>query len=265
MRVNGAIVFIPMILIVLNASAETPPRDGNCEQALTLLNEDPKPDYNYANTLFGNCNCFEGDITRLEICYNKVKKSCDQLRSQGDRSDSVRDLCKKSENILEKIGRRIGPPPGDRECVCLWDGSENSHIAEYDMTIELDHSNATAWNDRGVLLADMCCYEEALESFEESIRIDPDLAEPWYNKGVLLYWSEPHKALRCFNQTLKLNPNFAEAWFNRCRLLMPDRIDMADPSSKMAYEESMSSYENATKIMPELGEPPILALKRIGE
>lgn len=43
-----------------------------------------------------------------------------------------------------------------------------------------------AWNNKGNSLADLGKYDEAIKSFDEAIRINPGYATAWYNKGKIL-------------------------------------------------------------------------------
>jgi len=42
------------------------------------------------------------------------------------------------------------------------------------------------WNDKGVDLYDQGKYEEAIKAYNEAIKLDHNLVEAWYNKGIAL-------------------------------------------------------------------------------
>jgi tetratricopeptide (TPR) repeat protein len=76
-------------------------------------------------------------------------------------------------------------------------------------------------------------YQEALAACEEKLRIRPDDAEAWYNKGVALdnlnraaeAWDKKgvildklgrhEEALRCFEEAIRIKPDYAPAWDNK--------------------------------------------------
>jgi len=69
---------------------------------------------------------------------------------------------------------------------------------------------------RGVLAQQEDRYEEALSAFEQAIRLDPNYALAYYNKGVALENLKRYdEALVAYEQTIRFNPNFALAYFGK--------------------------------------------------
>ncbi|MCF2135912.1 MAG: tetratricopeptide repeat protein [Candidatus Thorarchaeota archaeon] len=69
--------------------------------------------------------------------------------------------------------------------------------------------DAEAWNAKGVVLAQMESYGEALRSLDRAIRLDPHLAPAHLNRGIVLLSLGPHKAkdaLHAFNKALEITP-----------------------------------------------------------
>ena len=56
----------------------------------------------------------------------------------------------------------------------------------YEEAIRLKPDHASAWNDKGYALINLGRYEDALLSLEEAIRLKPDHASAWYNKRTIL-------------------------------------------------------------------------------
>jgi tetratricopeptide (TPR) repeat protein len=238
--------------------------DESCNDALNMLKEDSKADYNFANLLLSKCTCFDADEdkSKAKECYEKVLECCDlSCPPDSDCNMKTINLQSSAEKGIDDLNMAIRPPPGGVDCICQLSTKSESIIAKYDKLLSKNQSDVVAWNDRGVLFGENCCFDEALRSFEEAIRINPDLAVPWYNKGVLLFEMRQNESLECFNRSVKINPDFAEAWFNRYSLLMPSQIDMTSPSAK----EAMQSYDQALNIKPELENynPPYLEFQRM--
>jgi len=42
---------------------------------------------------------------------------------------------------------------------------------------------AEEWLNQGIALGNQGKFDEAIQAFDEAIRINPQLAEAWYNKG----------------------------------------------------------------------------------
>ncbi len=266
MKLSGQLIIAIGIIITITSNAFSED-DKSCEKALNILKEDPKADYDHAQLLLSKCSCFEDpdEFSKAIECYQKVNKCCDLILAQDDCNLEAIKLQKDALEGEERIDDMIRPPPGGKECVCEIDDNYESIIAKYDKAISKNSSNIVAWNDRGSLFGELCCVDEAMKSFDRAISIDPSAAEPWYNKGILLYWDQPEEALNCINKSIERDPQIAEAWINRYALLMPDQIDMNDPSSKSAFEEAMYSYDKALSLNPALEDyqPPYLEFIRI--
>ena len=63
-------------------------------------------------------------------------------------------------------------------------------------------------------------YEEALKAYEQTIKVNPDDAEAWANKGIALgHLGRYEEALQAFDQAIKIDSNCAYAWYNKGSLL----------------------------------------------
>lgn len=59
-------------------------------------------------------------------------------------------------------------------------------------------------------------FEDALKACEEAIRLKPDYADAWYNKGVVLSKLERFEdALKALEEAIRLKPDYASAWYNK--------------------------------------------------
>lgn len=220
--------------------------------------------YEEAKHLLNDCKSFYSpqDKWKAEECYDKVQELCEDICPTDDCPTKVTNIQVKVQDEIEDLDLTIGPPPGTEVCSCELGEEYRPMVAKYNYSIQNNTKDAIAWNDRGAFFAEKCCFDEALRSFDEAIHINPQLADPWYNKGVLIYEEEPLEALECFNQSIAINSEFAEAWFNRCSLLLSLEIDLESPTGI----EAQQSYNRALELKPELGDytPPYLVFQRIG-
>lgn len=236
--------------------------DISCSRANEVLNSDVEPNISYASNLYSNCSCFSknNDLTKARECLEKVVICCDKISSLKalDLQDEAVDYIYELEGDLHKA------PPGSN-CSCSRNSSYDSIVARYDKILANDSSNLVAWNNRGVLLGELCCLDESLKSFDQAASINSSVAVPWYNKGVALYRNNLSQSLECFNYSLELDPDLAEAWFNRYAILMPDIINLQNPESHLAYQEALNSYLKAIALKKDLEfyEPPYLVFKKI--
>ncbi len=58
--------------------------------------------------------------------------------------------------------------------------------------------------------------EKAMACYDIALRLDPELASAWFNKGVAQLASRHvDEALACYEQALRLNPKSGQVWSNR--------------------------------------------------
>ncbi|WP_455392776.1 tetratricopeptide repeat protein [[Eubacterium] cellulosolvens] len=76
-----------------------------------------------------------------------------------------------------------------------------------DSATEMDQDSDSAWNNKGVILTKMGKYNEAIESFDKALRINPGVSNIWLNRGIaLVKLNEFEEALDCFDRALQLDP-----------------------------------------------------------
>lgn len=114
-----------------------------------------------------------------------------------------------------------GKPPVDAE-LSLELGTVMMHMQEHDQAIHyLDRAIRelkdpvrlkTAWNNKGLCYFHKRRYQEAIECFNEAIRIDGNLKQAWFNKAICLREvGDTLGALRCVRRALEIDPAYKEA------------------------------------------------------
>jgi tetratricopeptide (TPR) repeat protein len=59
-------------------------------------------------------------------------------------------------------------------------------------------------------------YQNAIDSFDKAIRLNPNYALAWYNKGVALNnLGKGKEAIKCYDKAIQINRNYALAWYNK--------------------------------------------------
>ena len=95
-------------------------------------------------------------------------------------------------------------------------GKYEEAIADYDQAIRIKPQDAIAYYNRGTAKGVLRKYEEAIADYNEAIRIDPQDAVVYNNrgtaKGVLRKYEE---AIADYNEAIRINPQYAEAYYNR--------------------------------------------------
>ncbi|HDN82730.1 MAG TPA: tetratricopeptide repeat protein, partial [Candidatus Altiarchaeales archaeon] len=63
-----------------------------------------------------------------------------------------------------------------------------------------------------VSLANLGYIQEALRCFDRAIELNPNLAQAWYNKGLVLFGlGKINESLSCANIALRINPKYENA------------------------------------------------------
>jgi tetratricopeptide (TPR) repeat protein len=124
-------------------------------------------------------------------------------------------------------------------------GRYEEAIASYDQTIKIKPDYHLAWHGKGYCFEKLEQYEKALQSHDQTIKINPDYEEGWYNRGVQLgNLGRYEEAIASYDQTLKIKPDHQHAWYNRGFSL----------GNLGRYEEAIASYDQAIKIKPDYHE-----------
>ncbi|MBH8555626.1 CHAT domain-containing protein, partial [Nostocaceae cyanobacterium CENA357] len=95
-------------------------------------------------------------------------------------------------------------------------GQYEEAIASYDNVLRIKPDLYEAWYNRGGALGDLGQYEEAIASYDNVLRIKSDLYEAWYNRGVALKnLARFEQAIASYDNALRIKPDLHQAWINR--------------------------------------------------
>ena len=79
-----------------------------------------------------------------------------------------------------------------------------------------EKQKAKIYKNKGDALYEMRFYEQSIECYNQSIKLDVNYIEAFNNKGDTLLKLELYKeATQCFDTLLELNPNDVDGHFNR--------------------------------------------------
>lgn len=94
-------------------------------------------------------------------------------------------------------------------------GKHEGAISQYDIVIEHLSDPAklkVAWNNKGLSLASLKKYDEAIKCYDRAIDIDSKLKEAWYNKGRAYALKGDHEnAIDCYSRALEIDPDYSNA------------------------------------------------------
>ena len=99
----------------------------------------------------------------------------------------------------------------------LWEGSKaEKALSAYDTAIRLQPDYAEVYNNRGNVKNRLGCSDDALTDYDTAIRLNPHFPEAYYNRGVQkVLCEEFDAAIVDFTEAIRLNSDCAEAYAHR--------------------------------------------------
>jgi tetratricopeptide (TPR) repeat protein len=111
----------------------------------------------------------------------------------------------------------------------------------YDRALAIEPAAAALHSNRGNALRNLRRVDESLAAYDRAIALDPLYAAAWENKALLYAHAQRNQeALACIERSLTLDPTGANAWVTKGVLL--GRLERA--------EEEFGAYESALRIDP---------------
>ena len=118
-------------------------------------------------------------------------------------------------------------------------------IAAYDEAIRLNPNYAEAYNNRGVAKDALGQHDGAIADFDEAIRLKSEFAEAYNNRGAAKNALGRHDgAIADFDEAIRLKPDYAEAYNNRG--------NAKDALGR--HEAAITDYDEAIKLKPDFAE-----------
>ncbi len=129
-------------------------------------------------------------------------------------------------------------------------GRNDEALESYEEAIELEPANASALNDMGNLLADLGRAEDAVRSYLGAIEADPTSALAHHNLGVALKdLGRPREAARSHSKALDIQPRYADA-LDGLGAALSDLGDLG--GAKGAFEGAIEAEPGHTGAMANL-------------
>ncbi|MDE0322645.1 MAG: tetratricopeptide repeat protein [Candidatus Poribacteria bacterium] len=99
----------------------------------------------------------------------------------------------------------------------LWEGGKaEKALSAYDMAIRLQPDYAEVYNNRGNIKNELGSRDAALDDYDAAIRLNPHFPEAYYNRGFQKIISEEFDtAIVDFTEAIRLNSNYTEAYAHR--------------------------------------------------
>jgi tetratricopeptide (TPR) repeat protein len=133
-------------------------------------------------------------------------------------------------------------------------------LSYYGRALLLDDSRAVLWFNYANVQLRLGMKDDAIDSFEFALRLDPALFAARYSLANLLVdMGQPLAGMRHYEEVIAQNPTYAPAWRNLGRILCAlGRLDQAEASLREAVRCAPHDQETAAlleEIMEEKRNP----------
>ena len=117
--------------------------------------------------------------------------------------------------------------------------ASKQQVAAHAAVVERHELTASAWFERGCAAVD---HDEEIRCFTEAIRLKPDYAEAYYNRGIARGdKGDLEGAVKDYAEAIRINPDHAEAYYNRGSVR----------ESKGDLEGAIRDYGEAIRLQPD--------------
>ena len=116
-------------------------------------------------------------------------------------------------------------------------------ISSYNKSIKNDKNNFKAYNNLGVLMYKLFKFKDAQKYYNEAIKINSKFYRAINNLGAtLIFLGKFNEAMNCFDEVIKNEPNNLESHLNKGNIL----------KNRGYLHEAIICFENALKINPNI-------------
>lgn len=169
-----------------------------------------------------------GDAIRPGLTAEKLKKAHDdRVRKYNEQWDALNEKLgttlhemnvteQQEEEQREKAESLTARDHFRRGYRAAEEGRKQDAIEEYTEAIKMDPDYAAAYNNRGNLYRNLKEHGKAFEDYSKAIELDPNYAIVYNNLGILYKdLGDRENALENYNKAIELNPSYASAYYNR--------------------------------------------------
>ncbi len=157
-----------------------------------------------------------GKYTEMARCINKALA----INSKHEMASKIKERLQAVGHASEELERAVTElyKSGAKMPSLAEPGDAVKHV---DLLLIKNPSSEEYWAFEGsLILHDMGSVEDAMKSFDKSLKVNPGFSHAWFNKGMILArLGRAEEAIKCFDEAIKLNPDLKLAWYNRGAIL----------------------------------------------
>ena len=163
------------------------------------------------------------------------------LQQQGKRDDAIKRW-QAVAHIAERSDDALAATAWFSVGYLIQDENPEDALADYAEAIRLKPDYAEAYNNRGVVKDALGRHDDALADYTEAIRLKPDHARPYYNLGIVkAKLGRYDDALADYTEAIRLKPDHAGAFYNR-----------GVAKAKLGrHEGALADYAEAIRLKPD--------------
>ena len=159
-------------------------------------------------------------LLQIANCYemaNQKEKALEVLNELSEINPANQDIKKKIENLKRETNEDDFDEIYNNKCLALINQNRfNEAIECYDKSLKINPRNVKAWNNKAFALHNLNRLEEAIECYDEALKIDPNFISALQNKAFALRTlNRLEEAIECDEKTLQINPNNFGVWNNK--------------------------------------------------
>ena len=188
-------------------------------------------------------------ISQLKKIVAETQIILDELQKQSQKADEQIEQLQSDTLIQYSAAKTDNSEPlmmandyAKQADNFFFEGRLKEAIHSYNQALKIHPEMADVWNNRGVVLTKMKMYEDAIASYDRALQIRADYADAWNNRGVsLIELQQYQEAIASFEQAIKVKSDYADAWNNR-------GVSLA---KLQRFQEAVKSYNQAIAIKNE--------------
>ena len=176
-----------------------------------------------------------------------AKAVLDQAKSngaEGDKFDKLDQQLDKVEPSKTTASQNQDPPENQLQSLINLYGQGQLHRAldKVSQLLTKFPNSVTLCNIQGASKAGLRQYDDAIDSYNKALTIEPDYADTHYNMGVVLQeQGKLEEAIEAYNKAMSIKPDYAKANYN-IGVVLQDQGKLA---------EAIKAYNKAVAIKPD--------------
>ena len=128
---------------------------------------------------------------------------------------------------------------------CLYNKQFEQAIEFFNKSIKLNSTFAPAYNNRGCSYINLNQYDKAIEDYSKAIELNLNDSKVYFNRGNLYNdLNQYGKAIEDYNKAIELDSNYSDAYCNRA----------ASYSGLEQYDKAIKDYNKAIELNPNASE-----------